>query len=132
MNKIVLVALSIALLAGCSAKTDKAVSTIADLATFQGLSAAIGAEEDFVLYDVRTAEEYAGGHIPGAINIPHDVIGRTIPIDDKDTAIVLYCRSGNRSGTAYRELKSLGYKNLFDFGGINRWRGDLVSGNSPL
>ena len=131
VNKLVLMALALALLAGCSGKDKKEDTAISDLATFRGLSAAIETEEEFVLYDVRTAEEYEVGHIPGAINIPHDVIGRTIPIEDKDTPIVLYCRSGNRSGTAYRDLKSLGYKNLFDFGGINTWNGSLVSGSSP-
>jgi phage shock protein E len=131
MNRLVLIALALALLAGCSEKSAKEDSAASDLTTYGGLSAAMEAKEEFVLYDVRTAEEYEVGHIPGAINIPHDVIGRTIPIEDKDTPIVLYCRSGNRSGTAYRDLKSLGYKNLFDFGGINTWNGSLVSGSSP-
>ena len=87
--------------------------------------------EPYILVDVRTAEEYASGHLPGAVNIPYDVIGSDVPTADKDALVILYCRSGNRSGIAKRTLDSKGYSRVEDFGGIGRWRGDLVPGPKP-
>ena len=86
---------------------------------------------DYVLVDVRTAEEYSSGHIPGAVNIPYDVIDRNLPTRNKGDLVVLYCRSGNRSGQAERTLGGLGYTNLVNFGGVGRWNKDLVRGSQP-
>lgn len=77
------------------------------------------------LIDVRTEEEYESGHIPTAINIPFDVIADNLPTEDRDSLIVLYCRTGNRSGAAERTLRSLGFTNVVNFGGENRWTGRL-------
>ncbi|MFQ3621106.1 MAG: rhodanese-like domain-containing protein [Spirochaetales bacterium] len=87
--------------------------------------------EPFILVDVRTAEEYSSGHIPGALNIPVDSIGRNYPTQDKDALIILYCRSGNRSGAAKQILEQAGFKRLVNFGGVNRWPKDLVTGKNP-
>jgi rhodanese-related sulfurtransferase len=87
--------------------------------------------EPYVLVDVRTPEEYASGHIPGAVLIPYDTIGGRPPTGDKDALVILYCRSGNRSGIAARTLKSLGFTQVQDFGGINRWKGPLTQGDKP-
>lgn len=81
--------------------------------------------ERFVLVDVRTPAEFADGHIPTAINIPHNEIILRPPTLDKDETIVLYCRSGNRSAQAARALKQAGYRRVIDFGGISRWNGPL-------
>ena len=64
-----------------------------------------------LLVDVRSAAEFAGGHLPGAINIPHGeiVAGLQALETDKQTDIVLYCRSGNRSGIAQASLAEAGY-----------------------
>ncbi len=78
-----------------------------------------------LLLDVRTAEEYAAGHIPGAVLAPYDALAATFTEADKNRPIVLYCRSGNRSGIAMRTLRSMGYANLSDFGGIPNWKGGL-------
>jgi rhodanese-related sulfurtransferase len=78
-----------------------------------------------LLLDVRTAEEYAAGHIPGALLAPYDALAATFTEADKNRPIVLYCRSGNRSGIAMRTLRSMGYTNLSDFGGIPNWKGGL-------
>jgi phage shock protein E len=78
-----------------------------------------------LLLDVRTAEEYAAGHIPGAILAPYDALAATFTEADKNRPIVVYCRSGNRSGIAMRTLRSMGYANLSDFGGIPNWKGGL-------
>ena len=74
------------------------------------------------LVDVRTPEEFAAGHIAGAINIPvQDLDRRMGEIEPKDRAIVLYCRSGNRSGRAGRMLRSAGYVAVHDLGAMSRW-----------
>ena len=85
-----------------------------------------------ILLDVRTPEEYSEKHIPGAINIPNETIGADdIPeLPDKDQLILIYCRSGNRSKQAADKLVKLGYTNIVEFGGINDWTGETVSGAS--
>jgi rhodanese-related sulfurtransferase len=92
--------------------------------------AAIMAEKDpnTYLVDVRTAGEFDSGAIPGAINIPHTEIADNLPTEDRSARIIVYCRSGNRSGMAASILEDLGYTNVNDFGGVYRWTGDLVRG----
>ena len=84
-----------------------------------------------IILDVRTAEEYSEKHIPGAINIPNETIGADdIPeLPDKDQLILIYCRSGNRSKQASEKLAKQGYTNIVEFGGINSWTGETVSGS---
>ena len=78
---------------------------------------------------MRTPEEFADKHIPGAVNIPNETIGtEEIPVlPDKDQLILVYCRSGNRSKQASEKLAALGYTNVVEFGGINSWPGETVS-----
>lgn len=80
--------------------------------------------------DVRTAEEYAEKHIPGAILLPNDDISDTQPalLPDLDAEILVYCRSGRRSALAAEKLAGLGYTNISDFGGINDWPYDTEAG----
>lgn len=75
-----------------------------------------------ILIDVRTEEEYATSHLEDSINIPVDeIIDGVMELDiDKETVIVVYCNSGNRSIGAYRELKNNGYKNVFDMGAMSK------------
>jgi len=77
------------------------------------------------LVDVRTEEEFNSGAIPSAINIPFDVIADNLPTEDRTARIIVYCRSGNRSGIASDTLEDLGFTNVLDFGGVNNWRGEL-------
>lgn len=85
-------------------------------------------EKDYIILDVRTPEEYAEGHIPGAICISHDSIPTdTIPeLPDKAQLIMIYCRSGRRSKLAAEQLVSQGYTNIVEFGGVNTWQGELT------
>ncbi len=88
-------------------------------------------EKGYILLDVRTKEEYAGGHIKGAVNLPLSDIG-TLPIPslpDKNQLILVYCRSGNRSRQASDKLVKLGYTNIVEIGGINSWKGEIVKNN---
>lgn len=86
-------------------------------------------EENYVILDVRTAQEFASGHIPGAALLPNETIGtEDIPLlPDKDQLILVYCRSGNRSKQAAENLAQLGYTNIVEFGGINSWTGKIVT-----
>lgn len=79
--------------------------------------------------DVRTAEEYAGAHIEGAILLPVETIGEEQPeeLPDPDAAILVYCRTGKRSKAASEQLVALGYQNINDFGGIVDWPYETVS-----
>ena len=96
--------------------------------TYQELQNKLNAKENFVLLDVRTQEEFNAGHIAGAILLPYDEINvkAATVLPDKEKEIVLYCRSGRRSAIAKKALVELGYKDVEDFGGINRWQGELV------
>lgn len=69
-----------------------------------------------LLIDVRSAEEYAQGHIEGSINIPHTEVDRLAELigDDLARPVVVYCRSGNRSGQAEAALEKLGYTGIFN------------------
>ena len=80
--------------------------------------------------DVRTAAEYADGHIEGALLLPNEEIGTTPPylLPDKDAEILLYCRSGNRTQQAAKKLTAMGYTNVYDFGGILDWPYETVTG----
>lgn len=74
-----------------------------------------------VVIDVRTPQEFQSGHIEGALNIPHDVIGQEIAKAkvNKDDHVILYCRSGRRSGVALSTLKGLGFSNIENYGGFD-------------
>ncbi|MBE6899438.1 MAG: rhodanese-like domain-containing protein [Ruminococcaceae bacterium] len=79
--------------------------------------------EEFVLLDARAEEEFSEGHIPGAIVIPHDEIEERAEaeIPEKDVPVFVYCRSGRRSKIAAEALVSLGYSEVYEFGGIIDW-----------
>ena len=85
-------------------------------------------ESGYIILDVRTAEEFGAGHIPGAINVPNESIGSAEieELPDKEQLILVYCRSGNRSKQASQKLVDLGYTNIVEFGGINSWPGEIV------
>lgn len=87
-------------------------------------------EQQALVVDVRTAEEYAEGHYPGAINIPHEKIieglsERSVAAND---IVILYCRSGNRSGQAQVALQSQGFTKAKNAGGLE----DLLAATDAL
>ena len=118
--------MSILLLAGCaSSARDAAYRQISS----EEAMAMMEAESGYIILDVRTPEEFASGHIPGAINVPNETIGSAqIPeLPDKNQLILIYCRSGNRSKQASEKLVLQGYTNIVEFGGISAWPGEIVS-----
>ncbi len=119
------------LLSGCSASREESNGKNG-YQQISGEEAAqiMAREENYILLDVRTREEYENGHIPGAICLPNETIGsEEIPeLPDKDQLLLIYCRSGNRSKQAAEKLAALGYTNIMEFGGIMDWTGDTVTG----
>ena len=91
----------------------------------------MGKDDDHIVVDVRRADEYAAGHIPGAILIPNEEIGTEQPAElpNLDQIILIYCRSGNRSKQASQKLADMGYTNVYEFGGIIDWTGEVVTGD---
>ncbi len=79
--------------------------------------------EKFVLLDARSEEEFSEGHIPGAIVIPHEEVSESAEreIPEKNVPVFVYCRSGRRSKIAAEALVSLGYSEVYEFGGIIDW-----------
>ena len=86
--------------------------------------------QEVVILDVREQHEYDSGHIPGAVLLPVGTIAEDTAadvIDDLDTVVLVYCRSGNRSKTASQALADIGYTNVYEFGGINTWPYEVES-----
>lgn len=85
-------------------------------------------EENYIILDVRREDEYAAGHIPGAVLLPNETITAETAsevLPDQDQMILVYCRSGNRSKQAAAKLADLGYSDIREFGGILDWPGEI-------
>ena len=125
IKRLLLFILSLMLLSSCGApgssslgyrqiRMDKAVKMMKD-------------EKNYIILDVRRPDEYAEGHIPGAINVPNEELGSAeiSELPDKSQLILVYCRSGRRSKEASEKLVKLGYTNIVEFGGIQDWKGEI-------
>ena len=80
--------------------------------------------QEVIILDVREQDEYDGGHIPGAVLLPVGAIDEESAagvIPEKDTTLLVYCRSGSRSKRAAKALADLGYTAVYEFGGIMTW-----------
>ena len=126
-------AASLALLAGCTlSKTKKDAEDMSDKVAYHKISAEeayeMMASQKVVVVDVRTREEYDGGHIENAVLVPNESIGSEIPeaLPDKEATLLVYCRSGRRSKDAAQKLLALGYQSVYDFGGVIDWPYELV------
>ena len=124
---------SLALLSGCTLSKTKA-DTAEDM-TGKAAYHKISAEEAYemmisqeIVVDVRTREEYDGGHIENAVLVPNESIGSEMPetLPDKEATLLIYCRSGRRSKDAAQKLLALGYQSVYDFGGVIDWPYELV------
>ena len=128
MKKLFSIILAVLLLTGCAAPaTDGSYRQV----NMHEAITILEKETGYIILDVRTSPEFTDKHIPGAINIPNETIGtEQIPeLPDKNQLILVYCRSGNRSKQASEKLVALGYTNIVEFGGINDWPGETVSGS---
>ncbi|MBP7824689.1 rhodanese-like domain-containing protein [Pseudomonas fluvialis] len=89
-------------------------------------------QENTQLIDVRSAEEFAGGALDNALLLPHEQIAERIAslVPDKQTPIVVYCRSGRRSSIAEDQLRQLGYRHVRNAGGYEQFRKTLADNPS--
>ena len=126
MKRIIPFLLSILLLTGCSGGTsDGSYEQITQEAAKEMMDT-----QEVIVLDVREQSEYDSGHIPGAILLPVGSIDEETAaavIPEKDSTVLVYCRSGNRSKTASSTLAGLGYTNIYEFGGINTWPYEIES-----
>ena len=99
LKKIIVVLFSL-IIVGCTTKMDKYKEIMND--------------NEYIIIDVRTAEEYTESHVKDSINIPYDDIDENTELD-KDKILFVYCKSGARSNVAYQKLKDLGYT-VYDMG----------------
>jgi len=118
-------------LSGCSnqnTKTDATSGASYSKVTPKEAKERLDSEDEIILLDVRTKQEYNSGHIEDSILIPVSDLKEDAEdvLKDKETPIIIYCRSGNRSATASKILLDLGYKKVYDLGGINKWPYDVV------
>jgi phage shock protein E len=124
--------LLVAMSAGCTANDGESTpGTATKIITAEELTRQIQNAQAPRILDVRSEEEYADGHIPGAMNIPHDqLLNRLSEINAAKTEeIVVHCRSGHRAGIAKKVLIEAGYSNVRDLDGhMNGWR----SGGYPI
>lgn len=115
--------------AGChrTKKKDDAAANEYRMITMSEAKEMMEDEDDYIILDVRTEEEYEAGHIPGAICVPNESIGEeeVDELPDKEQLILVYCRSGIRSKQAAKKLAALGYGNIVEFGGILDWDGEV-------
>ncbi|WP_033121156.1 rhodanese-like domain-containing protein [Oscillibacter sp. ER4] len=125
MKRMIPFLMALLLLTGCGAQSEE--STYRQI-NAEEAAAMMEEESGYLILDVRTAEEFSEKHIPGAVNIPNETIGdQDIPeLPDKEQLILVYCRSKQAS----EKLVKLGYTNIVEFGGINDWTGETVSGAS--
>ena len=108
--------------------TDENLSVTYEQISAEEAKSLMDSEKAYIIIDARTEEEFAEGHIEGAILIPEYEIAERAEkeLPDKDALILVYCRSGRRSKIASEELTKLGYTNVKEFGGIIDWPYETV------
>ena len=123
MKKMFFLLLAVMLLTACGQDKENDQGAVYVNITAEEAKQIMDSEEDYIILDVRTQEEYDQGHIPGAILIPDTEIKDKAEevLTDKNQLILVYCRSGRRSKLAAEALVVLGYTNIKEFGGIIDW-----------
>ena len=111
---------------GCAGTSNSQTNTYRQITMDEAVTM-MAQETGYIILDVRRADEFSAGHIPGAINVANESIGTDeIPeLPDKNQLIMVYCRSGRRSKEAAEKLVKLGYTNIVEFGGILDWKGEI-------
>lgn len=119
---------------GCAARepteeTETGMKTMYRQITQEEAKEMMAAADGHLIVDVRRPDEFAAGHIPGAVNVPNETVGNTAPalLPDKTQVLLVYCRSGRRSKEAAAKLADLGYTQVYEFGGIIDWTGETVT-----
>lgn len=107
MKKILILLIIVMAICGCSSKDNKLADKLNKIIS----------EDNYIIVDVRTPEEYKESHIKDAINISYDKIDEKVELD-KNKTILVYCKSGTRSKIAYDILNKLGY-DTYDLGAFS-------------
>ena len=128
MKKLIPILLSALMFTGCAGTSNNQTNTYRQITMDEAVTM-MAQETGYIILDVRRADEFAEGHIPGAINVANETIGTDdVPeLPDKNQLIMVYCRSGRRSKEAAEKLVKLGYTNIVEFGGILDWKGEIVT-----
>ena len=128
MKKLIPILLSALMFTGCAGTSNNQTNTYRQISMDEAVTM-MAQETGYIILDVRRADEFAAGHIHGAINVANESIGTDeIPeLPDKKQLIMVYCRSGRRSKEAAEKLVKLGYTNIVEFGGILDWKGEIVT-----
>ena len=115
------------MLAGCGGEKQMETNSYTQITAAEA-KAMMDEQKDCVILDVRTRAEYDEGHIEEAVLIPDTEINDRAEseLPDKETVILLYCRSGRRSKLAAQALADMGYMNVYEFGGIIDWPYEVV------
>lgn len=117
----------IVLLSGCAQPSGSTTASYKQI-TQEEAKEMMTKDDGHIIVDVRRQDEYDEGHIPDAILIPNESITDKQPdeLPDLNQIILVYCRSGRRSKEASQKLADMGYTNVYEFGGINTWTGEVV------
>ena len=128
MRKMLPIFLSALMFTGCAGTGNHQSNTYRQITMDEAVTMMVQ-ETDHIILDVRHPDEFAAGHIPGAINVANESIDTAAihELPDKDQLIMVYCRSGRRSKEASDKLVKPGYTNIVEFGGILDWKGEIVT-----
>lgn len=126
MTAVWLVAAVVVALGACGGGggTATASGTIETISPTEAADLVAEAPEGLVILDVRTPQEFAGGHLAGAVNLDYQAAGFADDLGtlDREVPYLLYCRSGNRSAQAREMMRELGFLEVYEIdGGINAW-----------
>ncbi len=116
----------VVMLSGCASDNVSSSASYTQITQEEAMKM-IEKDDGHVIVDVRRQDEYDEGHIKDAILIPNESISDKKPkeLPDLDQIILIYCRSGRRSKEASQKLADMGYTNIYEFGGINTWTGEI-------
>lgn len=117
----------IVLLSGCAQPSSSSTASYKQI-TQEEAKEMMAKDDGHIIVDVRRQDEYDEGHIPGAVLVPNESITDKQPkeLPDLNQIILVYCRTGRRSKEASQKLADIGYTNIYEFGGINTWTGEIV------
>ena len=129
-----LLLLSLFLIPACKNESGESPAPTSDSGSYRQITQEeakrmMALDDGHIILDVRREDEYDSGHIPGAVLLPNEEIGTERPakLPKLDQIILVYCRSGRRSKEAAEKLAKMGYTQIYEFGGILTWDGEIVT-----
>jgi rhodanese-related sulfurtransferase len=128
MKRVILLVLAVVMMLSGCALANSSTSASYKQITQEEAKEMMKKDDGHIIIDVRRQDEYDEGHVPGAVLIPNESITDKQPeeLPKLDQIILVYCRSGRRSKEASQKLADIGYTNVYEFGGINTWTGEIV------